>query len=126
MLPRAHDRAHRARGGEGKAGRADDGDPAPDRAVHLRAAVNPELLGERTIWIDCDVIQADGGNAQPHRSPARTSRSCSRYIAGLQPTAACRNWPMSEWVAAVSVGMIGATAVARSELPGRPRKRTST
>src|SRR5437763_1568212 len=27
----------------------------------LRAAVNAELLGERTIWIDCDVIQADGG-----------------------------------------------------------------
>ncbi|HEX3581273.1 MAG TPA: ribonuclease PH, partial [Thermoanaerobaculia bacterium] len=27
----------------------------------LRAGVNAELLGERTIWIDCDVIQADGG-----------------------------------------------------------------
>src|SRR5881628_1612236 len=27
----------------------------------LRAAVNTELLGERTIWIDCDVLQADGG-----------------------------------------------------------------
>src|SRR5947199_7442942 len=27
----------------------------------LRASVNPEMLGERTIWIDCDVIQADGG-----------------------------------------------------------------
>ena len=27
----------------------------------LRAAVNAELLGERTIWLDCDVIQADGG-----------------------------------------------------------------
>jgi len=27
----------------------------------LRAAVNAELLGERTVWIDCDVIQADGG-----------------------------------------------------------------
>ena len=27
----------------------------------LRAAVNPEFLGERTIWLDCDVIQADGG-----------------------------------------------------------------
>src|SRR6476659_8153761 len=27
----------------------------------LRAAVNTELMGERTIWLDCDVIQADGG-----------------------------------------------------------------
>src|ERR1700690_1607277 len=27
----------------------------------LRAAVNTELLGERTVWLDCDVIQADGG-----------------------------------------------------------------
>src|SRR5438132_12931782 len=27
----------------------------------LRAAINPEFLGERTVWIDCDVIQADGG-----------------------------------------------------------------
>ena len=27
----------------------------------LRAAVNAELLGERTVWVDCDVLQADGG-----------------------------------------------------------------
>ena len=31
----------------------------------LRAVVDLEQLGERTVWIDCDVIQADGGRARP-------------------------------------------------------------
>jgi len=39
----------------------------------LRAAVNPELMGERTIWIDCDVIQADGGT--------RTASITGAYVA---------------------------------------------
>src|SRR5438876_1948321 len=39
----------------------------------LRAAVKAELLGERTIWIDCDVLQADGGT--------RTASITGSYVA---------------------------------------------
>ena len=42
----------------------------------LRAVIDLEKLGPRTIWVDCDVLQADGGTAQP-RSPARAWRSPS-------------------------------------------------
>jgi len=39
----------------------------------LRAVINQEALGERTVWIDCDVIQADGGRARLP-SPGRSWR----------------------------------------------------
>jgi len=73
----------------------------------LRAAVNAELLGERTIWIDCDVIQADGGT--------RTASITGAYVALVLALSRIyidgnlQSWPVSEWVAAVSVGMIGPT-----------------
>jgi hypothetical protein len=52
--------AHAARVQRREGRRAHAGDPAPDRPL---AAVGHDLpaLGERTIWVDCDVIQADGG-----------------------------------------------------------------
>jgi ribonuclease PH len=75
----------------------------------LRAGVNSELLGERTVWIDCDVIQADGGT--------RTASITGAFVALV--TALGRmyvdgnlaNWPVRDFVAAVSVGMIGGAAV---------------
>jgi ribonuclease PH len=71
----------------------------------LRAAVNAELLGERTIWIDCDVIQADGGT--------RTASITGAFVALV--TALGRmyvdgnlsSWPINDFVAAISVGVIG-------------------
>src|SRR5881275_876841 len=71
----------------------------------LRAAVKAELLGERTIWIDCDVIQADGGT--------RTASITGAFVALV--TALGRmyvdgnlsSWPINDFVAAVSVGVIG-------------------
>jgi ribonuclease PH len=71
----------------------------------LRAAVNPEMLGERTIWIDCDVLQADGGT--------RTASITGSYVALV--TALGRmyvdgnlpSWPVNDFIAAVSVGIIG-------------------
>ena len=71
----------------------------------LRAAVNPELLGERTIWIDCDVIQADGGT--------RTASITGSFVAlalalgRLYIDGNMNSWPISSFVAAVSVGLIG-------------------
>ncbi|HUP48619.1 MAG TPA: ribonuclease PH [Thermoanaerobaculia bacterium] len=75
----------------------------------LRAAVNAEMLGERTIWIDCDVIQADGGT--------RTASITGSFVALV--TALGRmyldgnlvNWPVNDFVAAISVGMLGGTAI---------------
>ena len=71
----------------------------------LRAAVNAEMLGERTVWIDCDVIQADGGT--------RTASITGSYVALV--TALGRmyvdgnlpSWPVNDFIAAVSVGLIG-------------------
>jgi ribonuclease PH len=71
----------------------------------LRAVVEMDKLGERTIWIDCDVLQADGGT--------RTAAITGAYLAleeaikvlknkGLIPNIAIR-----ERVAAVSVGRVG-------------------
>jgi len=71
----------------------------------LRAAVNPELLGERTVWIDCDVIQADGGTrtASITGSFVALALALGRlYIDGMM-----NSWPVTAFVAAVSVGIIG-------------------
>ncbi|MFL6244523.1 MAG: ribonuclease PH [Thermoanaerobaculia bacterium] len=71
----------------------------------LRAAVNPELMGERTIWIDCDVIQADGGT--------RTASITGAYVAlvlalsRLYTDGNMQSWPVIDFVAAVSVGILG-------------------
>jgi ribonuclease PH len=73
----------------------------------LRAAVNPELMGERTIWIDCDVIQADGGT--------RTASITGAYVAlvlalsRLYVDGNMQSWPIIDFVAAVSVGILGGT-----------------
>jgi ribonuclease PH len=46
----------------------------------LRGVVDFKALGERTVWLDCDVLQATEGRAAP-RSAARTSRPHARSIA---------------------------------------------
>ncbi len=70
----------------------------------LRAVVNLNALGERTIQLDCDVLQADGGT--------RTAAITAAYVALAQ---ACshlreknqiRSWPLQDQVAAVSVGLV--------------------
>ena len=71
----------------------------------LRASVNPELLGERTVWIDCDVIQADGGT--------RTAAITGSFVAlGLAlgrfyVDGKMSSWPVTSFVAAISVGLLG-------------------
>jgi ribonuclease PH len=71
----------------------------------LRAAVSLQAVGERTIWLDCDVLQADGGT--------RTASITGAYIAlkdAMEAMVAqqiiARN-PIQEQVAAVSVGIVG-------------------
>jgi ribonuclease PH len=66
--------------------------------------VDFEVLGERTIWIDCDVIQADGGT--------RTASITGSYIAlclalqRLQEQGIIESIPVRDYVAAISVGIV--------------------
>ena len=73
----------------------------------LRAAVNAEMLGERTIWIDCDVIQADGGT----RTASITGSFVALAIAlgRMYIDGKLTSWPITASVAAISVGLISGT-----------------
>jgi ribonuclease PH len=71
----------------------------------LRAAVNAELLGERTIWVDCDVLQADGGTRTASITGAFVAVATAlgrMYVDGN-----LASWPINDFVAAISVGIIG-------------------
>ncbi|HLS05435.1 MAG TPA: ribonuclease PH [Wenzhouxiangella sp.] len=75
----------------------------------LRAVVDLEALGERTVTLDCDVLQADGGT--------RTAAITGAYVAlvdavdWLIKTGKIKRNPIYGQVAAVSVGMVGTRAV---------------
>ena len=70
----------------------------------LRAVVDFSKLGERTIWIDADVIQADGGT----RTAAITGAFVALYDAleKLKREGIIKEIPIREFVAAVSVGIV--------------------
>ncbi|MFL5846769.1 MAG: ribonuclease PH [Solirubrobacteraceae bacterium] len=71
----------------------------------LRTVVDFEALGENTIWLDCDVLQADGGT--------RTASITGAYVAlalacrALQERGRIAASPLSGSVAAVSAGVVG-------------------
>jgi ribonuclease PH len=73
----------------------------------LRSVVEMEKLGERTVWIDCDVIQADGGT--------RTASITGGFVAlalaiqRLRAQNALNSMPITDYVAATSVGIINGT-----------------
>jgi ribonuclease PH len=66
----------------------------------VRAVADFRALGERTMWLDCDVLQADGGT--------RCAAICGAYVAGMR---ALERFGLSrafaDSVAAVSVGVVG-------------------
>ena len=70
----------------------------------LRSVTNLPALGERTIWIDCDVIQADGGT--------RTASITGAFVAlalaldKLRQQNLLKNVPLADYVAATSVGIV--------------------
>jgi ribonuclease PH len=70
----------------------------------LRSVVDFKGLGERTVWIDCDVLQADGGT--------RCAAICGGYVAlvlaltGLVDSRKLKELPLTDSVAAVSVGIV--------------------
>ena len=103
MLPRATNNRVQRESSKGKlSGRTMEIQRLIGRA--LRAAVNLEKLGERTVIIDCDVIQADGGT--------RTASITGGYLAlelaieKLIDTGKLTEIPINSRVAAISVGKI--------------------
>src|ERR1700682_295444 len=75
----------------------------------LRSVTNLPALGERTVWIDCDVIQADGGT--------RTASITGAFVAlalaleGLRKREVLKTIPLSDYVAAISVGIVDGEAL---------------
>lgn len=75
----------------------------------LRVVTNLKLLGERSIFLDCDVIQADGGT--------RTAAITGSFIAladavrYLKDKGLIEKWPLKDYVAAVSVGIVGGVKI---------------
>ncbi len=70
----------------------------------LRAVTDMERMGERTVWIDCDVIQADGGTRTASITGAFVA--LARACAFLQERGDLASWPLPDSVAAVSAGII--------------------
>jgi ribonuclease PH len=75
----------------------------------LRAVVDVQALGERTLQIDCDVLQADGGTRTAAITGAYTAlaRACGRLVAAGKLSAL----PLRDSVAAVSVGIVAGEAL---------------
>jgi ribonuclease PH len=104
MLPRAtHERTPR----EAVKGRQGGRTLEIQRLVgrSLRAVTDMTQMGERTIWIDCDVIQADGGT--------RTAAITGSFIAladafgVLKRRELIKKRPLTDYLAAISVGRVG-------------------
>lgn len=108
MLPRAtHSRSSREAAKGKVGGRTHEIQRLIGRS--LRAVMDLTLLGERSVLIDCDVIQADGGT--------RTASITGAYVAlvdalqWLVARGALASLPVKEAVAAVSVGIVDGTAL---------------
>jgi ribonuclease PH len=103
MLPRATSTRMQREASSGKVGgRTQEIQRLIGRS--LRSVTNLPALGERTIWIDCDVIQADGGT--------RTASITGAFVAlalaleKLRERDIVRTIPLSDYVAATSVGIV--------------------
>jgi ribonuclease PH len=81
----------------------------------LRAALDLEKLGSRTLWIDCDVLAADGGT----RTASITGASVAAALAcrKLMGAGLIKEYPIRQLVAAVSVGVVGGVPVLDLDYP---------
>ncbi|MFB0636325.1 ribonuclease PH [Bacillus rugosus] len=102
MLPRATNQRTIRESSKGKiSGRTMEIQRLIGRA--LRAVVNLEKLGERTIWIDCDVIQADGGTRTASITGAFLAMAIA--IGKLIKAGTIKTNPITDFLAAISVGI---------------------
>jgi ribonuclease PH len=103
MLPRATHRRSDREAAKGKqSGRTQEIQRLIGRS--LRSVFDLKLLGERSIVLDCDVLQADGGT----RTAAITGAwvAAQDAVAGLMARGVLQQSPVRDAVAAVSVGMV--------------------
>ncbi|MFT7677113.1 MAG: ribonuclease PH [Planctomycetota bacterium] len=107
MLPSStHDRKQRD-----KAGRVDGRSVEIQRLIGraLRGVVDMKKMPEKTIWLDCDVLQADGGT--------RTAAISGAYVAlhdaftQMDEKRQLREWPITEQLGAISVGVVDGAPV---------------
>jgi ribonuclease PH len=81
----------------------------------LRAVLDFGKMTERTIWVDCDVLQADGGT--------RTASISGAYVAlydclkAMDERRILRDWPLMSNLGAVSVGVVGGQSVCDLDYP---------
>ena len=104
MLPGSTDRRNERESSRGKVGgRTMEIQRLIGRS--LRAVVDLRALGERTLWVDCDVLQADGGTRTASITGAYVSLAiaCGR----LQADGIIKQNPLRDTVGAVSVGVVG-------------------
>lgn len=103
MLPRATDQRNIRESSKGKvSGRTMEIQRLIGRA--LRAVVDLEALGERTIWIDCDVIQADGGTRTASITGAFVAMALA--LEKLSSTKKFPKFPLNDFLVATSVGIL--------------------
>lgn len=103
MLPRATDTRNDR---EVKKGRVSGRSHEIQRLIgrSLRAAMRRDLMGERSLMIDCDVLQADGSTRCASISGAWVALALAlskMYAQGL-----LKSWPLSRQIAAISVGLL--------------------
>jgi len=101
MLPRSTN-TRTPRDNRGPSGRSQEIQRLVGRA--LRAVIDRAKMGERTVWVDCDVIQADGGT--------RTASITGGFLAVADALAkASASAAVRDCVAAISVGIVGGVPV---------------
>jgi ribonuclease PH len=75
----------------------------------LRSVVDPKALGERTLWVDCDVLQADGGTRTASITGAWTALALATWR--LRRRGAIDRDPLVDSIAAVSAGLVDGAAL---------------
>lgn len=103
MLPRATGQRNIRESSKGKiTGRTMEIQRLIGRA--LRAVVDLEALGERTVWVDCDVIQADGGTRTASITGAFVAMS--QALHKVYKVRKLSKYPVKDFLAATSVGIL--------------------
>src|SRR4051812_47968219 len=108
MLPRATNTRMQREASAGKVGgRTQEIQRLIGRS--LRSVTNLHAIGERTVWIDCDVIQADGGTRTASITGAFVALALA--LGKLRERDVIRTIPLSDYVAATSVGIVDGEAL---------------
>jgi ribonuclease PH len=88
----------------------------------LRAVIDLKRLPERTLWVDCDVLQADGGTRTTAISGAWLA--VHDALSWMDGKRLLREWPLMDQLAAVSVGVVDGTPVCDLDYPEDSRAET--